>query len=624
MYIQEGIPENTQEEALPSWYREFINIFRAGAGHCFLLSGDVHGVTDMRGASQLGFMKAKLHSERRDIVIYYHRATGIQFSLPSERNAALQILGPDWTLPPSSDDLMTALDTAGIASAANQESDAFNVARSPRQALAVLEQVLRHPLARGRIALIIDGADLICPATSKATMREDQLEILAKLLYWGNDSSLGGQNNAVFLLSSQLDDLHPDLRSGDSGYKFIELSLPDEQTRLSYITWYLDDHRKNHPIPLLDLSREDLARNTAGLNLRQVEDLLLLGADKSDDGQPVGVTRLLVKSGKDMIIRQQYSNFIEMLDPLPEGFKGLGGMEQLVMVTQEEVIAPLEQDRILDVPKGILLVGPPGNGKTRYVQAAAKELGFNAIALRMSKILGGIVGTSERQLAGLFDVARRLSPSILFIDEIDQTLVGQRGHSSGSPVAANLFGALLMFLGDESIRGKVIVVAATNHPEWLDAALKRSGRFEIVYAILSPEESARRSILEVQARLQLTSLSPEALIQLAHETDKYSAADLEAIVKEARLLARRAGRTSIHLQDARAALENIRPTTLTSVDDFTRHAVAACNNLRYLPPDVATGERERRRLAIQRKAISADPSLPQVPTGRAQREAREL
>jgi SpoVK/Ycf46/Vps4 family AAA+-type ATPase len=254
------------------------------------------------------------------------------------------------------------------------------------------------------------------------------------------------------------------------------------------------------------------------------------------------------------------------------------------------------------------------------VQAAAKELGFNAIALRMSKILGGVVGTSERNLAEMFEVARSLAPTFLFIDEIDQSLVGQRGHASGSPVAANLFGALLMFLGDESIRGKVLVVGATNHPEWLDAALKRSGRFDIVYAVLSPDEGARRRILEVQARVQGATIEPSALDLLAQGTHNYSAADLEALVKEARLLARQAGRTDVQCLDAQAALENIRPTTLGVVDEFTHHALAACNNLRYLPHDLANRERERRRLALERRAVEPASLLP----GEAVRRARDL
>lgn len=591
-----------QDRVLPTWYREFLSVFRAGAGHCFILCGDVHGVTSMKGASQLGFMQGILHTEKRDIIIYYHRAVGIQFPLPSMRSEALAILGPEWTLPSSNDDLLAALDASGVVSGvAQSQGDVFSSARSPRQAMVVLEYLLRSRLARGRVAVIIDGADLICPATSKATMRDDQLALLATLLYWGNDSSLGVQNNPVFLLSPQLSDLHSDLRASDSGYKLIELSLPDEATRFAYITWYLQDHRRDHPIPLLDLSPEDLARNTAGLNLRQVEDILLLGANEDEQSNgPSGVTRLLVKSRKDLIIRQQYSDFVEMLDPLPEGFAGLGGMEQLIHWTREELIRPLREGRLNEVPKGILLVGPPGNGKTRYVQAAARELGFNAIALRMSKILGGIVGTSERNLQGLFDVAVGLAPTFLFIDEIDQIL-GRRGHTSGSPVAANLFGALLMFLGDDAIRGKVIVIGATNHPEWLDAALKRPGRFDVTYPVLSPDEAARHGMLEVQARLQSAPITPDALVLLARETNKYSAADLEAVVKEARLLARLAGRTSILLQDAREAMDNIRPVTLLTVDDFTRHALEACNNLRYLPTEIATQERERRRLAAQRK-----------------------
>jgi transitional endoplasmic reticulum ATPase len=592
-------------EASPTWYREFRKLFRAGAGHCFIISGDIHGVTSI-GASQLRFMQSILHTDSRDVIAYYHRAVGITFPLESMRTRALEILGPDWTLPPSDDHLLAALDASGIVSGAASQGDVFQSARNPREALAVLEHLLREDTARGRVAVIIDGADLICPATNKAVMRDDQLSLLATLLYWGNDSRLGKQNNPLFLLTPRLSDLHPDLRTSDSGYKVIEQSLPDEQTRLAYIRWYLEEHRRNDPIHLVDLSKEDFARNTAGLDLRQVEDILLLGATHSDEHQErqetVGVTRLLVKLRKDAIIRQQYSNAIVMLEPLPEGFAGLGGMEQLISFTQTEVIAPLREGRRQDVPKGILLVGPPGNGKTRYVEAAAKELGYNALSLHMANILGGIVGTSERNLQELFDVATNLAPTFLFIDEIDQTLVAQRGNTSGSPVASNLFGALLQFMGNESLRGSVIVVGATNHPEHIDAALLRPGRFDVIFPVLCPDEDARRSMIAVQARLQATTIAPDALSLIAEQTDHYSAADLEAVVKEARLLARWDGRAGISLQDAESALENIRPVTVALVQAFTRRAVEACNNLRFLPPSLAAQERERRRVAAGRRA----------------------
>src|SRR6266496_2533343 len=132
----------TVPEALPAWYREFNKLFGAGAGHCFILYGDVHGVTDMRGASQLRFMQGILHTEHRDIVVYYHRAIGITFPLPSMRAEALALLGPDWTLPLSDDDFSAALDATGIVRTAPQ-GDVFSSARRPREALAVLDHLLR-------------------------------------------------------------------------------------------------------------------------------------------------------------------------------------------------------------------------------------------------------------------------------------------------------------------------------------------------------------------------------------------------------------------------------------------------------------------------------------------------
>ena len=594
-------------QVLPSWYREFRTLFRAGASHGFILCGDVHGVTSLQGASQLRFMQGILHTEARDIIVYYHRALGITFPFPSMQEQALELLGPDWESPSSRNDPFTAaLRASNISPGDLPQRDVFRSAQRPHDALVLLEQLLRAPRARGRIAVIIDGTDLICPATSKAVMTEDRLALLATLQYWGNDSSLGSQNNPIFLLSPRLGDIHVDLRASDSGYKVIDLSLPDEATRLSYISWYLTVHRKDDPIPLLDLSPEDLARNTAGLNLRQVESILLLGACSEDvlEGErqtPPGVDRLLVKSRKDAIIRQQYSETVVMLDPLPGGFQGLGGMQQLIAWTRSEVIAPLREGRLRDVPKGILLVGPPGNGKTRYVEAAAAELGYNAISLRMSSILGGVVGTSERNLQETFDLARGLEPTILFIDEIDQTHLSQRGNNSGSPVAANLFGALLQFMGDESLRGRVIVIGATNYPDRLDAALLRPGCFDVIFPVLSPDEEARRSMLEVQARLQSVVLAPEALTLIAQQTEKYSAADLEAVIKEASFLSRLAGHGQIRASDAQTALENIRPITLTTVDAFTRRALDACNNLRFLPSELAIQERERHRAAALRR-----------------------
>jgi SpoVK/Ycf46/Vps4 family AAA+-type ATPase len=365
----------------------------------------------------------------------------------------------------------------------------------------------------------------------------------------------------------------------------------------------------------------DFARTTAGLDLRQIEDVYLAGASDLDhpDGPPPGVSRVLVKERKDAILRQQFKEIVEMLEPLPGGFASLGGMQVFTTWFESEVIAPLRAGRLREVPRGLLLVGPPGTGKTLLVQAAAWELGFHAIQLHMANILGGIVGTSEHNLRNIFRLARDLAPTFLFIDEIDQSLLGRRGESSGSPVAGNLFGAMLQFLGDTSLRGRVIVVGATNHPERLDPALRRSGRFEVTFPILSPDAAARGDILAIQASQQETLIAPDALRLLVEETERYSAADLEALVSEARLLSRLDGLQTIEIAQARAALDNLRPATLGNVDAYTRSAIEACTNLRYLPPAIA--EVERARLATLRRTMA---STTHQPAASSTRSARNL
>lgn len=586
----------------PVWWLEFRRLFQAGIAHCFVVSGDVNGVTAYHGFTQHSFLNAAL---TRDVVAWYHPATGITFPIPSMRETAVEILGPNWQPPATTDDrFASALDAAGIPAV---ETDVFSSARTPAKALAILNDLLHspqavsqggteeHPVVQGRVAVILDRADLIIPATGKAQMTDERLAVLATLLSWGHDPTLVLQQNPVVLLTPQRREVHPDLLVSSSGYRGIEQPLPDEATRLAYLEWYLFEHRQQNPIHLLDVSLEELARATAGLDLRQVEDVLLVGASRADRAPETasGVSRAHVKERKDAIIREEFGDVISMIDPLPGGLANLGGMRPFVTWFRQELLEPLRAGRLRDIPKGILLIGPPGVGKTRLVAAMAEELLFSAIQIHMAQILGGVVGTSEHNLWRVFGMARHLAPTFLFLDEIDQTLVSQRGNSSGSPVAANLFGAMLQFLGDERLRGKVLVIGATNHPERLDPALRRPGRFEVAFPLISPEREGRFEILAIQARQQGISLTPGAHALLAAETERYSGADLEALMAEARFLCTCQGVNTIDIVQARAALDNVRPVTLASVEGYTRHAIEACTNLRYLPEKIAAAERAR-------------------------------
>jgi transitional endoplasmic reticulum ATPase len=582
-------PEETTAAArLPGWFADqYIPAFSSGAAHCFIVSGDVYGAT-VQGMSQVRFMQTVL-AKRRLVVAYYSRAAGITFLTPTMKDEALKLIGGSAGPAAPANPMAAVLAASGVGAQPTEAGDVFSSARSPLVALGVLERLLRSPKGKGQVAVIIDFADTLCPQMDKWAMSADDRLLLVTLLSWGQDEGLNACDNPVFLLARQAAEIHADLRSSGSGYKLIEIPLPTRSEREAYLRWYFKQRQGDgKAITLLEgLTVEELANLTAGLGVRQIEDVLLLAAKSG------GVTRTLVKARKDSIIAAEYSQVAEMIDPLPDGFKAIGGMDRLIAWFENELILPVSQGRT-DVPKGVLLVGPPGTGKSYIVRALAREIGFNAVALKAENILGSRVGDSERQFRQFRQFCEGLAPVAVFFDEIDQSDMARRGTNSGNPVASNLFSAMLQWMSDETLRGKIVIFFASNRPDLIDPALLRLGRMDAIIPVLLPDDDARRSILLAQARGQSTVIEEEALAALVAKTPNYSAADLAAVVTKARKLAQREQRMQITLADADAALRYMRPQTPQIAERYTLLAVDACNDSELLPPpyDTLLSDRE--------------------------------
>ncbi len=560
----------------PIWFEEYTTGYLSGEAHGFILHGDIYGIAH-EDQSHRRFLLSEM-AKRYEVVLTYDRARGITFADESMRAKALELVGTDTKASDTSDQFSQALATIGTPQ--QQETfDAFSVSK-PIDGLMMIEKLLRAPDGKSKVAVIIEYADAICPPANKSMMQEDNLTILVMLQTWARDMSLGNRNNPFFLMTRNLVELHPDLRSSAGGYKAIEIPLPNGSQRLSYVTWYLTQREeKNKPIPLVDIDQDELGRLTAGLSLRHIEDILLLGAKSG------GVTRNLVKSRKDAIIKTEFSEVAEMIDPLPGGFQSVGGMEKLIAWCQSDVIDPIRKGNKADPPKGVLLVGPPGSGKTYLVQALAWEIGFNAVALNLENILGSYVGDSEKKLQQFFSFVKALAPVLVFLDELDQSDVSRRGNNSGNPVASNLFSAMLRFMGDQTLRGEVIFFFASNRPDLIDPALMRFGRIDAIIPVLLANETARLSIVQAQARAQTIELTQQAAALIAARSIKYSGADIAAVVSKARKLCRRRNLDYIDAEDATLALKLIKPATPKVADYYTLLAVQACNDAELLPEE---------------------------------------
>ncbi|GAA4641165.1 AAA family ATPase [Gordonia humi] len=242
----------------------------------------------------------------------------------------------------------------------------------------------------------------------------------------------------------------------------------------------------------------------------------------------------------------------------------VGDMVATRQALTEAVLWPLQHPDTfarlgVDPPRGVLLYGPPGCGKTFVVRALAASGRLSVHTVKGAELLDKWVGSSERAVRDLFDRARESAPSLIFLDEVD-ALAPRRGGSTDSGVADRVVAALLTELDGAEPLTDVVVLGATNRPDLIDPALLRPGRLERLVFVPPPDGPARAEILRAASRG--VPLDGVDLDELADDLDGYSAADCSALLREAALAAMRRDidAATVTADDVATAQETVRPS----------------------------------------------------------------
>lgn len=409
---------------------------------------------------------------------------------------------------------------------------------------ARLREIFKEAKEKAPTIVFIDEIDSIAPKREEVT-GEVERRVVSQLLSLMDGLEARGKV-IVIAATNRPNAIDPALRRPGRFDREIEIKVPDKKGRLEV----LQIHTRHMPLVAdVDLEKlsavshgfvgadlEYLCKEAAMKTLRRVLPDMKLEEEKL---QPEFLNKLEVtgKDFEDALKDVTPSAMREVYIETPDvKWADCGGLENVKKELQEAVEWPLKYPELYSkigysMPKGVLLYGPAGTGKTLLAKAVATESEANFISVRGPELLSKWVGESERGVREVFRRARQASPCVIFFDEID-SLAPVRGLGGDSMVTERVVSQLLTELdGILSLAG-VVVLAATNRIDMVDPALLRAGRFDKLLFIPLPEKAARYQVLQIHAKGKPMS-SEISIDKLADMTDGFSGADIASVVNTA-------------------------------------------------------------------------------------------
>ena len=466
---------------------------------------------------------------------------------------------------------------------------------------ARLREIFQQAEKNAPAIIFIDELDAIAPKREEVT-GEVERRVVAQLLAL-LDGLTGRGNVIVIGATNRPNALDPALRRPGRFDREIEIGIPDKQGRYEI----LQIHTRGMPLaPDVDLKKlaemthgytgADLAalcRETAMKALRRY----LPEIDLEQERIPPSVLEKMEVKMEDFINAYREITPTAMREVAIEvptvHWDDVGDLEEVKQELKESVEWPLKNPEVfkrmgITPPKGILLFGPPGCGKTLLARAVATESEANFISIKGPEVFSKWVGESEKAIREVFRKARMSAPAIVFFDEID-ALVPRRGAGyADSGVTERVISQLLTEIDGIEPLQEVIILAATNRPDILDPAVLRPGRLDRMIYVPEPNEEGRYQIFKIHTK-NMPLADDVDLRELARLTKGYSGADIESVCREAALIALRRDINSkeVRFSDFREALKKIGPSITPDMDNWYRNFMKQARKAQKPAPLVA-------------------------------------
>jgi transitional endoplasmic reticulum ATPase len=441
---------------------------------------------------------------------------------------------------------------------------------------AKIREIFKEAKDNSPSIIFIDEIDAIAPKREEA-YGDVEKRVVAQLLALMD--GLTDRGNVIVLgATNRPEGVDPALRRPGRFDREFEISVPNEDGRLEILLI----HTRGMPVSD-DVDLKDLASELHGYTGADIKSLCREAAMKSIRRYLPEIDLETEKIPSEVLQSMQIK-LIDFYDAMHEvvptamrefyverpkvWWKDVGGLDKIKKsLTDNLIVAMKEPNKFTKMgvrpPRGALIYGPPGCGKTLLGRAVATETGANMILVRGPEILSKWIGESEKAVREIFRKAKAAAPCVVIFDELDSIARFKSGEGGASE---NVLSQLLTEI-EEGISSRVVVIGITNRPDILDNSLLRTGRLDLVLYVEPPDEKGRLEIIKILTK-KMPLVNDVKLQEIAVATQNYTGADLAALCREAAVQAMRNNSSKISSQDFANGLKQVKPSITKEVDQW--------------------------------------------------------